>query len=101
MTTDTYHIHHMIGMMQRMGVRAPINLIGGIIITSTLEPILTLVLASVLPFMAIIVFLVTKGVPLYTQLQDKVDKLIRVVRENISGVRLSNLYQNPIREESL
>ena len=37
MTTDTYNIHHMIGMMQRIGVRAPIILVSGIIITSTLD----------------------------------------------------------------
>ena len=54
MTTDTYNIHHMIGMMQRMGVRAPILLIGGTIITSTLEPVLTLVLAGTFPFLVLL-----------------------------------------------
>lgn len=89
MTTDTYNIHHMIGMMQRIGVRAPIILIGGIIITSTLEPVLTLILLGVFPFMAIIVFVVSKkGIPLYTNLQETVDKMVRVVRENITGVRV-------------
>lgn len=89
MTTDTYNIHNMIGMMQRIGVRAPILLIGGIIITSTLEPVLTLVLVGVLPFLAFVVYLVSKkGIPLYIELQTSVDKLVRVVRENITGVRV-------------
>lgn len=89
MTSDTYNIHNMIGMMQRIGVRAPIILIGGIIITSTLEPVLTLVLAGVLPLLGFIVYLVSKkGIPLYTQLQVSADRLVRVVRENISGVRV-------------
>jgi len=89
MTTDTYNIHHMIGMMQRIGVRAPILLIGGTIITSTLEPVLTLVLAGVLPFLGVVVFLVSrKGIPLYTKLQLSIDRMVRVVRENISGVRV-------------
>lgn len=89
MTSDTYNIHHMIGMMQRIGVRAPIILIGGIIITSTLEPVLTLILVGVFPFMALIVFLVSrKGIPLYTRLQETVDKMVSVVRENITGVRV-------------
>lgn len=89
MTSDTYNIHNMIGMMQRIGVRAPIILIGGIIITSTLEPVLTLVLVGVLPFLAFIVVLVSKkGIPLYIKLQQSVDKMVRVVRENISGIRV-------------
>lgn len=89
MTSDTYNIHNMIGMMQRIGVRAPIILIGGIIITSTLEPVLTLVLVGVLPFLAVVVYLVSKkGIPLYIELQKSVDKMVRVVRENITGVRV-------------
>ncbi|NLJ96252.1 MAG: ABC transporter ATP-binding protein [Clostridiales bacterium] len=89
MTTDTYNIHHMIGMMQRIGIRAPIMLIGGIVITSTLEPVLTLILVGVLPFLAIIVMIITKkGIPLYTKLQETSDKMVKVVRENITGVRV-------------
>ncbi len=89
MTSDTYNIHNMIGMMQRIGVRAPIILIGGIAITSTLEPVLTLVLVGVLPFLALVVYLVSKkGIPLYTKLQLSVDKMVRIVRENITGIRV-------------
>ena len=89
MTTDTYNIHNMIGMMQRIGVRAPIILVGGIIITSTLEPVLTLILLGVFPFLSIIVFFVSKkGIPLYTKLQETTDRMTRVVRENITGVRV-------------
>lgn len=89
MTSDTYNIHSMVGMMQRIGVRAPIILIGGIIITSTLEPVLTLVLAGVLPFLAFVVYLVSKkGIPLYSLQQVSVDRMIRVVRENITGIRV-------------
>jgi ATP-binding cassette subfamily B protein len=79
----------MIGMMQRIGVRAPIIIIGGIVITSTLEPVLTLVLIGVLPFLALVVYLVSKkGIPLYLGLQVSIDKMVRVVRENITGVRV-------------
>ena len=89
MTSDTYNIHHMVGMMQRIGVRAPILLIGGVLITSTLEPVLTLVLAGILPLLGIIVYMISKkGIPLYSALQNIVDKMVRVVRENISGIRV-------------
>ena len=44
LSTDTYNVHQMVGMMQRIGIRAPILLIGGIAVTLTLDPILTCVL---------------------------------------------------------
>lgn len=89
LTSDTYNIHQMIGMMQRMGVRAPILLLGGVLVTFTLEPVLTLVLVCVLPFIGYIVWRVSKkGIPLYTQLQRAVDNMVRTVRENASGIRV-------------
>jgi len=89
MTSDTYNIHSMIAIMQRMGVRAPIILLGGIIITSTLEPVLTLVLIGIFPFLAItVIYISKKGIPLYTGLQETIDRMVRVVRENITGIRV-------------
>lgn len=89
MTTDTFYIYRTLGMTQRMGVRAPIMLIGGICITLTLDPVLSLILVAILPFMVgIVVFISRKGVPLYENLQQRVDNLVRVVRENASGVRI-------------
>ncbi len=83
LTTDTYNVHQMLGMMQRIGIRAPILLIGGILIT------LTLVLVCTLPFIGILVYSVSKkGVPMYTELQRSVDGMVRTVRETISGIRV-------------
>ena len=76
-------------MMQRMGIRAPILLIGGICITMTMEPVLTLVMMSVLPFIALVVWLVSrKGIPMYGELQKAIDVMVRTVREDISGIRV-------------
>lgn len=89
LTTDTYNIHQMIGMMQRLGVRAPILLLGGIIVTLALEPVLSLVLILVLPFIGLLIYLISKkSIPLYTGLQQAVDSLVRTVRENITGIRV-------------
>ena len=89
LTSDTYNIHQMIGMMQRLGIRAPILLLGGITMTMFMEPVLTLVLLAVLPFVAVTVFYISRrGIPLYTQLQQAVDRMTRVVRENASGIRV-------------
>ena len=89
LTSDTYNVHQMIGMMQRLGVRAPILLIGGIGITLMLEPVLSLVLIAVLPLIALVIYGVSKkGIPLYTKLQQSVDAMVRTVRENITGIRV-------------
>ena len=80
----------MIGMIQRMGVRAPILLVGGILITLTLDPVLTLVLVCTLPFLAVLVFssCPSGASPCTWTLQQGVDTMVRTVRENISGIRV-------------
>lgn len=89
LSTDTYNIHQMIGMSQRLGVRAPILLFGGIIVTMTLEPVLTLVMLCTIPPLGFIVWLVAKrGIKLYAQLQKRIDKMVRIVRENSAGIRV-------------
>lgn len=88
-TSDTYNIHQIIGMMQRIGIRAPIILIGGIIITLTLDPVLTLVMVAVMPIIFIVITYVSKvGIPLFTIVQKKTDDYVRIVREDVSGIRV-------------
>ena len=89
LTSDTYHVHHFIGMSMRMGVRAPILLIGGTVLTLTLDPMLTLVMVSALPFICGTVYFITRrGVPLFKQSQRSVDGMVRVVREDSQGIRV-------------
>jgi ATP-binding cassette subfamily B protein len=89
MTSDTYNVHQMVDRMQRLGVRAPILLIGGIFSTLTLDPVLTLVLVLVLPLLYLIVTGVSKrGIPLYAAVQETLDGMVRKVQENMSGVRV-------------
>lgn len=88
-TTDTYNVHGFINMMQRLGVRAPIMLIGGIAITLFMDAKLSLVMIAVLPFIFVTVYFISRnGVPLYTKVQKSVDNMIRVVREDAQGIRV-------------
>ncbi|MDR2748055.1 MAG: ABC transporter ATP-binding protein/permease [Treponema sp.] len=89
LSSDTYNIHRMLSGMQRMGIRAPILLLGGILMTLSLDPMLTLVMVGILPFTLLVVYMVSrKGIPLYTSLQSAVDAMVRVVRENSAGIRI-------------
>lgn len=88
-TTDTYNVHNFINRMQRLGVRAPILLLGGIGITLFMDAHLSLVMIALLPFLFTAIFLVSrKGVPLYSRVQRSVDGMVRVVREDTQGIRV-------------
>ena len=88
-TTDTYNVHGFINMIQRLGVRAPILLIGGIAITLFMDARLSLVMIALLPLIFVTVYFISKkGVPLYTKVQRSVDGMIRVVREDAQGIRV-------------
>ena len=89
MTSDTYVLHQTVGMIQRLGVRAPILLIGGIIVTLTLDPVLTLIMVATLPVVGAITFVVSRrGARLFRLVQKASDAMLRVVRENAVGVRV-------------
>ena len=88
-TTDTYNVHNFVGMMQRMGIRAPILLVGGVIITLIMDSHLALVMLAVLPFLFVLVTTVRRrGTPLYSKVQKSVDNMVRVVREDAQGIRV-------------
>ena len=99
-TTDTYNVQNFVGMMQRMGVRAPFLLVGGIGITLIMDKKLALVMIATLPLIFIVVYGISrKGVPLYEKVQKSVDGMVRVVREDTQGIRVikalsKNEYEN-------
>ena len=101
LTSDTYNVHHMVGMMQRLGVRAPILLAGGLLITLALDPVLTLVMFSVMPLIVLTVYIVSKrGVPLYSRSQQSGDAMVRVVREDAQGIRVINALSRKEYEQA-
>ena len=89
LSSDTYNVHNMIGMIQRLGVRVPILLVGGVALTFSVEPVLALVLLAVVPFLTVVViFVSSKGITLYTDLQRAVDTMVRKVRDDYTGIRV-------------
>ncbi|MBR2952389.1 MAG: ABC transporter ATP-binding protein [Clostridia bacterium] len=89
LTSDTYHINRFIAQIQRIGIRAPILLIGGIIITAMLDPMMALVFVVLMPFIALVTALVSRrGIKLYREQQECLDDMTRVIQENVTGVRV-------------
>ena len=88
-TSDTYNVQNFIGMMQRMGIRAPILLLGGTAITMFMDRKLALVMIATLPLIFAVVYSISRmGVPLYSKVQQSVDGMVRVVREDAQGIRV-------------
>ena len=88
-TSDTYNVQNFIGMMQRMGIRAPILLLGGTTITMLMDRRLALVMVATLPLIFVVVYSISRlGVPLYSRVQQSVDGMVRVVREDAQGIRV-------------
>ena len=88
-TSDTYNVQNFIGMMQRMGIRAPILLLGGTTITMLMDRKLALVMVATLPLIFVVVYSISRlGVPLYSKVQQSVDGMVRVVREDAQGIRV-------------
>lgn len=89
MTSDSYNVQNFIQSIQAMGVRAPIMLFGGIIITLNMDPGLAAILCIMAPILITIVLFVSfKGIPLYEKVQKSVDDIVRIMRENITGIRV-------------
>ena len=88
-TSDTYNVQNFIGMMQRMGIRAPILLLGGSAITLVMDAKLALVMIAIMPIIFIVIYSISRlGVPLYSDVQKSVDGMVRVVREDAQGIRV-------------
>ncbi|MCD7764138.1 MAG: ABC transporter ATP-binding protein/permease [Lachnospiraceae bacterium] len=89
MTSDSYNVQDFMVSVQAMGVRSPITLIGGIVVTMIMDPVLSGILCVLVPILGVVIFLVTRhGIPLYDRVQTSLDRVIRVMRENITGIRV-------------
>ncbi len=89
MTSDSYNLQNFIRSSQTIGIRAPIMLLGGIVMTMTMDRGLASILCIMAPIMiAVVVFVSMKGIPLYDKVQQSVDNIVRVMRENITGIRV-------------
>ena len=88
-TSDTYNVQNFIRAAQTLGIRAPIMLVGGIVITLTMDTGLAMILCVMAPIMiALVVFVSSRGIPLYDRVQRGMDDIVRIMRENITGIRV-------------
>lgn len=88
-TNDVVQIQNVLYMMMRLMVMAPIMLLGGIIMAVGRDAKLSLIFVVVLPLLLILVVVLgSKAMPMFKSLQKKMDKLNRVIREGLTGIRV-------------
>ena len=101
MTSDSYNVQNFIQSVQAMGVRAPILLFGGVVVTMTMDPGLASILCIMAPILIVIVVCISfKGIPLYERVQRRMDSIVRIMRENITGIRVVKALSKETFEKS-
>lgn len=88
-TNDVVQIQNVLYMMMRLMVMAPIMLLGGIIMAVGRDAKLSLIFVVVLSLLLLLVVILGgKAMPMFKSLQKKMDKLNRVIREGLTGIRV-------------
>jgi ATP-binding cassette subfamily B multidrug efflux pump len=93
LTNDVTQVQSMMLMALRIMVRAPLICIGGLIMAVALSPKLSLVFLVAVPMILVAVILILKkSFPVFSSVQEKIDRINLVMRENILGVRVIKAF---------
>jgi len=93
LSSDTTAFQRMVQVSLRIGTRAPLLMIGSLILMFVTDSRLALMILPVLlATAAVIVFFVSRMGPLFLTVQKKLDRLNTVLQENIAGVRLVKAF---------
>jgi ATP-binding cassette subfamily B protein len=93
LTSDVTAVKHLVQISLRIGTRAPLLMLGSLVLMVNTSPTLALTLLPLIFITsALIVFFVLRTEPLYRSVQQRLDKLNTVLQENIAGVRLVKAF---------
>ncbi len=100
-TNDVTQVQQVSVLILSMMVTAPLTCIGGIIMALQQDTSLSWILVAVIPILfAIIGVTLFRGLPLFKVMQEKLDKLNLVLRENLTGIRVVRAF-NRLDQEKL
>ena len=99
-TNDITQVQQVVIMMLRMVVSAPIMFVGGLIMAVSKDAKLSLIIVATMPVLiASVLFILYKGVPLFQQVQERLDRLNLVLRENLTGIRVIRAFNREKQEQ--
>jgi len=89
LTSDTGSVQRLMQITLRIGTRAPLLMVGSLLLMISTSPTLALTLLPLLLVTAIlIVFFLVKQEPMFRVVQQRLDRMNAVLQENIAGIRL-------------
>jgi len=89
MTSDSYNVQASVAQLQSLCVRSPMMLLGGLVMTMFMDFQLSLILLFLMPLLILVIYFISsRGIPMYTKVQQRLDTVVRVMRENITGIRV-------------
>ncbi len=101
LTGDINQVQNGINMVLRLFLRSPFIVIGAMVMAFITDPKSAIIFAIVIPLLAIVVFgIMLITIPMYQRVQGGVDKILRIVRGNLTGVRVIRAFQKE-EEETL
>jgi len=101
MTSDINQVQNGVNMVLRLFLRSPIIVFGAMIMAFTIDVKSGLVFVVAIPILAIIVFgIMMWTMPLYKKVQNKLDSVLGITRENLTGVRVIRAFHQEEEEES-
>lgn len=90
LTSDTYVIHRFLGATLRMGIRSIMIFLGGVFFCFLLSPRLaSILIVLILPLLVVIRIIFKKAHPLFRKVQEKIDQMVQIIRENIRGIKVT------------
>lgn len=100
-TNDVQQVQMLILMSCTMLLSAPMMAIGGVIMAIRADATLSWLIAVSVPLMLVVLgFLVSRLVPIFRQLQERIDRINKVLREQLTGIRVIRAFVQERREKA-
>ena len=100
MTSDVNQVQSGINMTLRLFLRSPIIVFGAIIMAFTIDVKCALIFVVAIPLLSIVVFgIILSTIPMYKKVQSRLDQVLGITRENLTGVRVIRAFHQEAKEE--
>ena len=99
LTADVNQMQTAVNLFLRLFLRSPFIVIGAVVMAFTVDPKTAVIFAVSIPLLAVVVFgIMFCSVPIYKKVQTRLDSVMRITRENLSGVRVIRAFNHEKRE---
>ena len=99
LTADVNQMQTAVNLFLRLFLRSPFIVIGAVVMAFTVDPKTAIIFAVSIPLLAAVVFgIMFYSVPIYKKVQNRLDSVMRITRENLSGVRVIRAFNHEQKE---